>query len=146
MTALAPEPVTHAASLAAELSALLAPASVLRRNEPLAKRTTLRVGGPAEIYVEPADAAELAKVLRFCRDRDVPFFLLGRGSNLLIRDGGIRGVVIHLGAPAFSHIEAEGEQLRCGAGAKLKKVEERSCLASPLRRSCRGTARPPIPA
>lgn len=122
MTALAPELATLPADLAAELGALLAPASVLRRNEPLAKRTTLRVGGPAEIYVEPANEAELAVVLRFCRDRDVPFFLLGRGSNLLIRDGGIRGVVIHLGAPAFSQIEVTGEQLRCGAGAKLKDI------------------------
>jgi len=122
MTAIAPEPVTHTADLAAGLGALLAPASVLRRNEPLAKRTTLRVGGPAEIYVEPADEDELAKVVRFCRDRDVPFFLLGRGSNLLIRDGGIRGVVIHLGAPAFSHIEVDSDQLRCGAGAKLKDI------------------------
>lgn len=122
MTALAPEPVTPSAGLAAELGVLLAPASVVRCNEPLAKRTTLRVGGPAELYVEPADEAELAKVLRFCRDRDVSFFLLGRGSNLLIRDGGIRGVVIHLGAPAFSHIEVDGEHLRCGAGAKLKDI------------------------
>lgn len=122
MTALAPEPVTQTTDLAAELGGLLAPASVLRRNEPLAKRTTLRVGGPAELYIEPADESELAKVLRFCREHDVSFFLLGRGSNLLIRDGGIRGVVIHLGAPAFSHIEVEGEQLRCGAGAKLKDI------------------------
>ena len=122
MTALAPDPVTHTADIAAELGALLSPSSVLRRNEPLAKRTTLRVGGPAEIYVEPTDESELTKVLRFCRDHDVPFFLLGRGSNLLIRDGGIRGVVIHLGAPAFSQIEVDGEQLRCGAGAKLKDI------------------------
>ncbi len=122
MTALAPAPVMTAADLAAELGALLAPASVLRRNEPLAKRTTLRVGGPAELYVEPADEAELAQVLRFCHEHDVSFFLLGRGSNLLIRDGGIRGIVIHLGAPAFSHIEVDGEQLRCGAGAKLKDI------------------------
>ncbi len=122
MTALAPEPVTHAADRAADLAALLAPASVLRRNEPLAKRTTLRVGGPAEIYVEPADESELATVLRFCAVQDAPFFLLGRGSNLLIRDGGIHGVVIHLGAPAFSRIDVEGERLRCGAGAKLKDI------------------------
>ncbi|MFA6542959.1 MAG: UDP-N-acetylmuramate dehydrogenase [Limisphaerales bacterium] len=122
MTALAPEPVTPAGDIAAELAALLAPASVLRRNEPLARRTTLRVGGPAEIYVEPADESDLARVLRFCRAHDVPFFLLGRGSNLLIRDGGIRGVVIHLGAPVFSQIEADGERLRCGAGAKLKDI------------------------
>ena len=122
MTALAPAPITTPAALAAELGALLSPATVLRRNEPLAKRTTLRVGGPAEFYVEPADESELATVLRFCRDHGAPFFLLGRGSNLLIRDGGIRGVVIHLGAPAFSHIEVDGEQLRCGAGAKLKDI------------------------
>ena len=122
MTALAPEPVARPADLSVELGAMLAPASVLRRNEPLAKRTTLRVGGPAESFVEPADESELATVLRFCREHDVPFFLLGRGSNLLIRDGGIRGVVIHLGAPAFSQIEVDGEQLRCGAGAKLKDI------------------------
>lgn len=122
MTALAPELITHAADLAAELGLLLSPSSVLRRNEPLAKRTTLRVGGPAEIYVEPADETELVTVLRFCREHDVPFFLLGRGSNLLIRDGGIRGVVIHLGAPAFSQIELQGEQIRCGAGVKLKDI------------------------
>lgn len=122
MNALAPEPITHAAALAAELGLRLSPGSVRRRDEPLAKRTTLRVGGPAEIYVEPADEAELATVLRFCREHDVPFFLLGRGSNLLIRDGGIRGVVIHLGAPAFSQIELQGEQFRCGAGVKLKDI------------------------
>lgn len=122
MTALAPEPLAPAADLAAELGAMLSPATLLRRGEPLAKRTTLRVGGPAEIYVEPADEAELSVVLRFCREHDVPFFVLGRGSNLLIRDGGIRGVVIHLGAPAFSHIEVEAERLHCGAGAKLKDI------------------------
>jgi UDP-N-acetylenolpyruvoylglucosamine reductase len=122
MTCAEPIATLVPADFAAELGALLAPASVLRRNEPLAKRTTMRVGGPAEIYVEPADEAELSKVLRFCRDRDVSFFLLGRGSNLLIRDGGIRGVVIHLGAAAFSHIEVVGEQLRCGAGAKLRDI------------------------
>lgn len=122
MTCAEPKLASETADLAAELGALLAPESVLRRNEPLARRTTLRVGGPAEIYVEPATESELATVLRFCRDRDVSFFLLGRGSNLLIRDGGIRGVVIHLGAPAFSKIEVTGEQLRCGAGAKLKDI------------------------
>ena len=122
MTALAPGPVVPAADLAAELGALLSPASGLRRNEPLAKRTTMRVGGPAEFYVEPANESELAKVLGFCRDHDIPFFLLGRGSNLLIRDGGIRGIVIHLGAAAFSQVELDGERLRCGAGAKLKDI------------------------
>mgnify|MGYP003331795735 CR=1 FL=1 len=59
----------------------------------LRQRTTLRVGGPADLYVEPTDETDLATVLRFCHDRDVPFFLLGSGSNLLIRDGGIPGAI-----------------------------------------------------
>ena len=122
MTCVEPTCVSAPAALAAELGALLTPGTVLRRAEPLAKRTTLRVGGPADLYVEPTDETDLATVLRFCHDRDVPFFLLGRGSNLLIRDGGIRGVVIHLGAPAFSRIEFDADQLRCGAGAKLKDI------------------------
>lgn len=122
MTCAEPIIAPASADLAAQLRALLSPASVLRCNEPLAKRTTLRVGGPAELYVEPADEAELAIVLRFCCDHDTPFFMLGRGSNLLIRDGGIRGIVIHLGAPNFTRIAFEAGQLRCGAGAKLRDI------------------------
>jgi len=105
-----------------ELNHLLSPAAVFRRDEPLAKRTTLRVGGPADVYVEPATEADLAAVLRFCSEHDEPFFVLGRGSNLLVRDGGIRGVVISLAAPEFSRVVVDGERLRCGAGAKLKEV------------------------
>lgn len=117
------EPTTpNRESLADELARRVSPATLVRRNEPLAKRTTLRVGGPAEIYVEPASEADLAEVLKFCAARDVVFFVLGRGSNLLVRDGGIRGVVICLAQPAFSAVEIRGERLRCGAGAKLKQV------------------------
>ncbi len=105
-----------------ELAAGLSPDSVLRRNEPLAGRTTLRVGGVAEIYVEPASEADLAVVLRFCAQRGLPHFVLGRGSNLLVRDGGIRGVVICLAQPAFGQVRVEGGRLVCGAGARLKTV------------------------
>jgi UDP-N-acetylenolpyruvoylglucosamine reductase len=105
-----------------ELAKRLSPETVLRRDEPLAKRTTLRVGGPADIYVEPASEEEVAAVLKFCGEHDVQFFVLGRGSNLLVRDGGFRGVVICLAAPFFSRVEIKGERLHCGAGAKLKSV------------------------
>ena len=88
---------TPMTNLAAEIGALLGPQSVLRCNEPMSKRTTLRVGGPADVYVEPASEDELARVARFCSDRAIPFFVLGRGSNLLVRDGGIRGVVVEIG-------------------------------------------------
>ncbi len=108
--------------LRTELAANLSPAAVVRRDEPLAKRTTLRVGGPADFYVEPASEADLAEVVRFCATRKMPLVLLGRGSNLLIKDGGIRGVVICLAHTEFGRVKPEGERLICGAGARLKAV------------------------
>ena len=110
---------THAAD---KLAHRLSDAAVIRRDEPLAKRTTLRVGGPADVYVEPASEQDLQTVLSFCRERHLAFFLLGRGSNLLVKDGGFRGVVICLAHPHFCRIECADQRLRCGAGAKLKAV------------------------
>jgi len=104
----------------------LLPASLVKRNEPLARKTTLRVGGSADLYVEPASELDLAAALAFCACQPIPFFLLGRGSNLLIRDGGVRGMVISLAAPVFSMIAARGDILRCGAGARLKSVAARA--------------------
>jgi UDP-N-acetylenolpyruvoylglucosamine reductase len=100
----------------------MSPETVVRRDEPLAKRTTLRVGGPADIYVEPASEEDLVAVLKCCNEQGMKFFVLGRGSNLIVRDGGFRGVVISLAAPHFSRIEIKDERLHCGAGAKLKNV------------------------
>ena len=108
--------------LATALAARLSAAAVVRADEPLARRTTLRVGGPADVYVEPATEADLTATLQFCAERGLPFFLLGRGSNLLVRDGGFRGVVICLAQPAFTQVQVEGQRLHCGAGAKLKLV------------------------
>lgn len=111
-----------APAIADELAGCVSPATVLRRDEPMARHTTLRVGGPADLYAEPANEADLAALLKCCREHAAPFFLLGRGSNLLVRDGGFRGVVICLAHPGFCRIEAEGMKLRCGAGARLKQV------------------------
>ena len=108
--------------IADEIATRISTATLIRRNEPLAGHTTLRVGGPADVYIEPATEADLAAVVKCCGDHDEPFLLLGRGSNLLVRDGGIRGVVISLAAAEFSRVLVAGERLRCGAGAKLKEV------------------------
>lgn len=105
-----------------EFKSVVSAETVLRADEPLAKRTTLRVGGSADYYVEPASEAELSKLLQTCDRHKVPFVLLGRGSNLLIRDGGIRGLVICLAHPTFSRVEIMGYRMHCGAGAKLKAV------------------------
>jgi UDP-N-acetylenolpyruvoylglucosamine reductase len=105
-----------------ELAARLSPESQLRADEPLAKRTTLRVGGTADLYAEPASDSDLAEVLRFAQERSLPLVFLGRGSNLLVRDGGIRGLVVCLAHPHFSQVQIQGEKLRCGAGARLKAI------------------------
>ncbi len=100
---------------------LLAP-SVVRFNEPLAPHTTLRVGGPADVWIEPASEQDLAMVLRFCSARKIPVFVLGRGSNLLVKDRGFRGVVLSLNQSCFARIEVIAPLVWCGAGARLKAV------------------------
>lgn len=102
------------------------PQSLVRQNEPLGKRTTLRVGGCAEVYVEPSSEEELSRLVQTCNEERVPFVLLGRGSNLLIRDGGLPGVAVCLAHPHFSTIEVTGCDLRCGAGARLKSVSAKA--------------------
>jgi len=109
-------------NIADALARRVSSATVIRQDEPLAGHTTLRVGGPADLYVEPASEADLAGMLAFCRERSLAFFVMGRGSNLLVRDGGFRGVAICLAQAQFGQIQVEGERLRCGAGARLKNV------------------------
>ncbi|MEP7070921.1 MAG: UDP-N-acetylmuramate--L-alanine ligase [Verrucomicrobiota bacterium] len=94
----------------------------VRLHEPMAKHTTLRVGGPAQFWVEPRTESAFAEVIRFCRRDNLPFFVVGRGSNLLVRDGGIRGVVLHPSGGEFEHVAVDGNEITAGVGAKLKQV------------------------
>jgi UDP-N-acetylenolpyruvoylglucosamine reductase len=105
-----------------KLRAVFSSETMLRADEPLARRTTLRVGGNADFFVEPGNEADLSATLKVCAEAKLPFMIIGRGSNLLIRDGGIRGVVISLGHENFSQVQLVGEHFHCGAGAKLKTV------------------------
>jgi UDP-N-acetylenolpyruvoylglucosamine reductase len=93
-----------------------------RLYEPLAKHTTLRVGGPAQFWVEPETEEGFARLVRFCAEREVPLMVMGRGSNLLIRDGGIRGVVAHLARGEFRKLELRDGRITAGVGVKLKEV------------------------
>lgn len=112
-------PIQHFAD---ELAACVSSATLIKCHEPMARHTTLRVGGPADIFIEPADEADLAVVLNCCRQRKIKIFILGRGSNLIVRDGGYRGVVICLSSQAFSRVAIDGLRIRAGAGAKQKTV------------------------
>jgi len=108
-----------------EISALLREvmgAGEVRLYEPLSKHTTLRVGGPAQFWVEPETRGGLANVLEYCAVNRLPVLFIGRGSNLLVRDGGIAGVVIHLNRGDFVELAVEGAEIHVGAGVRLKQV------------------------
>ncbi|HVC98171.1 MAG TPA: UDP-N-acetylmuramate dehydrogenase [Pirellulales bacterium] len=95
---------------------------IVRQAEPLAPHTWFQLGGAAEFFAEPRDADELACLLRRCREEEMPVRLLGGGSNVLVRDEGVPGVVIHLSAPEFAKIEVHGQLVTAGGGAKLGHV------------------------
>ncbi len=108
--------------IAEKLKAIVGEEGDVRLYEPLAKHTTLRVGGPAQFWVEPRTEAAFADLIRHCRREGLPLFVIGRGSNLLVRDGGIRGVVVRPSGGDFENVEVSGDEIRAGVGAKLKQV------------------------
>lgn len=108
--------------IAERLKEIVGAEGEIRLSEPLAKHTTLRVGGPAQFWVEPRTEEAFAKLIRFCRRENLPLFVIGRGSNLLVRDGGIRGVVVHPCGGEFDKVETAGLEVTAGVGAKLKQI------------------------
>ena len=108
---------------AAELKPLLAADTKLKREEPLAPKTTMRVGGAARVYAEPASVADLQTLLRTARARGVEVLLLGRGSNLIVPDEGVDGLVIALAHDAWAAFEPRGDGgVWVGAGLRLKNL------------------------
>lgn len=93
-----------------------------RLYEPMNRHTTYLIGGAAQYWVEPRTIGGFAEVVRYLRSASVPIRVIGRGSNLLVKDGGIRGAVIHPAKGEFEEVRVEGETLVAGAGARLKKI------------------------
>ncbi len=89
--------------------------------EPMSRHTSFQIGGPAELFVSPSDREQTAAVLAACREQEIPFFLMGNGSNLLVADEGVRGAVIAFGAP-MSRIVRQGDALLAQAGATLSQL------------------------
>jgi UDP-N-acetylmuramate--L-alanine ligase/UDP-N-acetylenolpyruvoylglucosamine reductase len=90
--------------------------------EPMNRHTTFLIGGPAQYWVEPHTVAGFAEIVTHLRNASVPIRVIGRGSNLLVKDGGIRGAVIHPSKGEFEEVRVENGQLVCGVGARLKKI------------------------
>ena len=91
-----------------------------RQNEPMRAHTTFKIGGEADIFIIPASPAALIYAVKKCNELEIPYFILGNGSNLLVSDGGIEGAVISLSG--INGISSDGEKITCGAGAMLSSV------------------------
>src|SRR3954471_1180887 len=98
-------------------------------NEPLAPLTWFRVGGPAQVLFTPADEDDLAYFLSNL-SADIPVYVVGVGSNLIVRDGGMPGVVIRLSPRAFGATSADGDSVRAGAASLDKRVAEMAAAAN----------------
>ena len=102
----------------------------IKVGEEMRKHTSFRVGGPAACFVTPADEKELAAVIVLCRREEVPFFILGNGSNLLVGDEGFDGVVISMDSFSGCQVDKETGMVKAGAGASLKRIALEAYKAS----------------
>jgi UDP-N-acetylmuramate dehydrogenase len=92
------------------------------RDEPLAPYCWMKLGGPAQYFIQPRNLDELLGVVQTCRDLEIPMRWLGGGSNLLIREEGVSGAVLRLSGEGFSRIEVTGTRIKAGAGALLSNL------------------------
>ena len=91
-------------------------------DEPMKNHTTFKIGGSADLFVTVCDNSQLVSVVRLCNEKEIPLFVLGNGSNLLVSDKGIRGAVLRLGGE-FCDIGFNSDgSVHCGAGAQLSKL------------------------
>lgn len=92
----------------------------MKLNEPLAPRTTFGIGGPADLWAEPADAEDLAFLLEFLKEAGISAEIFGGGSNFLVMDGGVRGAVVSMGR--FRALSFSGAAVSAGAGVPLSRI------------------------
>ncbi|MEO2088598.1 MAG: FAD-binding protein [Gemmataceae bacterium] len=102
---------------------------ITKRREPLAPYTHLKIGGPAEFFVQPRTPDELRGVMRFCKTNGVPLRMLGGGFNLLVRDDPVPGAVVRLGGPGFGTVEVAGKTVKAAGGAPLFDLIARAVQA-----------------
>ncbi len=103
-------------------------ADKLRLEEPMSAHTTFRIGGPAEIWIEPDSEEKLCRVIGLCREAGVPYLLVGNGSNLLVSDSGVRGVVICT-RRGLEQFQIDGNCVTAGAGMLLSRLAANCCRA-----------------
>jgi UDP-N-acetylenolpyruvoylglucosamine reductase len=106
----------------------LQPPPGVRSDVPLARFLTIRTGGSAELFATPRSIAELLELLSWAQQAGIAVAVIGSGSNLLVADAGVRGLVLKLGRE-FAKIEVEGDRVRCGGAARLPAIAARAARA-----------------
>lgn len=99
-------------------------------DEPMKNHTSFKIGGPADVMIIPSNVDELRNAVKICRDNDIDFYIMGNGTNLLVKDGGMRGAVIKVNE-GLNNIRVEGNNIYCEAGALLTAVS-RTAMAETL--------------
>ena len=90
-------------------------------NEPMKRHTTFRIGGPADYFLMPSSEKELKGIIEICKSEELPYFILGNGSNLLVSDKGYRGVIVQL-YKNYGDIAVKGDEIHASAGALLSQI------------------------
>lgn len=98
-------------------------------NEPMKNHTSFKIGGPADVMIIPSNEEELINAVKLCRENGISFYIMGNGTNLLVRDGGMRGAVIKINE-GLNNIQIEGRNIYCQAGALLTGVSRAAMFAS----------------
>lgn len=106
-----------------ELGGLIA--GEIRVEEPMANHTTWRIGGPADILVSPAEQADVETIVRYAGEKKIPLTVIGNGSNILVRDRGIRGIVLKI-TRGLNKVDVNGLTIRAGAGAFLPVLAKKA--------------------
>lgn len=94
----------------------------IRQNEPMKNHTSFKVGGPADLVLMPQTKQEVGEALAICRETNIPLYIMGNGSNLLVRDGGVRGIILQ--TKALKQVNVEGETMMAEPGISLKDLAD----------------------
>ena len=109
-----------------KLEAVMATENI-KENEPMKNHTSFKVGGPADLFLMPQSKAELQKVLAICKESPIPRYFIGNGSNLIVRDGGYRGIIIS--TKALNQVSVVGETVVAEPGISLKDLANAALAA-----------------
>lgn len=101
----------------------------IKYNEPMNKHTTMKVGGPCDCLVEPTSIEEIEKVLEYAKNNNIEYYVIGNGSNLLVKDEGINALVIKI-ANKFSKLEVNGEYIKAYAGCSVPRLSQEARIRS----------------